>query len=407
MTAFEPNDDDPELKEALLASLRPQESGVTSTNTPAFGPATRSQYESGKWDLVPTTTLREIMSDPEPEDRKRDLGVPAFLKPSLEDHRIGALLTIYHEIPMIRELFLDRANTIANYGNDREWWTGKTMEGLSMTVTEEVEHADFRHELQRLMAFLDKTDRSYGSAEALVNLPLVQRLLRNSDKNTDSAVVEAFKEVCQNNQSKIKKLFSRGVDGPAEIIQKEFAILELSLPSDDSPAETIYDIADAAMWESSGYDLNSTPFLTNIGEVIAFRLNAWATAKKRISVPAVWYPDRYLETGRQAALDMRLSKLEIFNVLERIDRLQTGLTNVTLRDDRQIKVKELIQAALQHDREQLEEDSSTASDDMEESLMILDRVNKTKGLSAELLKLMESIDRKLIGMPHFWLISHH
>jgi hypothetical protein len=399
MTAYNSNND-PELAQALAASLLPQESGVTNTEAPAFGPATRSQYEQGKWELVPTTTLREVILDPEPLERKRDLGVPAFLKPSVEDHRVGALLTIYHEIPMLREMFLDRSNIIANYGNDREWWTGKAMEIPTITGTEELEQADFRHELQRLMAFLDKTDRSYGSAEALVNLPLVKQIFRSGpSRDIDSAVLEAFKEISRNSQSKIKKLFSRGVDGPEENNDQEFAILQLPLPLRNSYAETLYDIADSVMWEATSLDLNSSPFLTNIGEVISFRFTDWDQSKKKgITVPAVWYPDRYLDTGRQAALDMRLRRQDIVNDLEKIEMIENGLTNVDLRSGRRIKVKELFSAALQHDRDEPEAQFGVSPDDTEENISSVPRPSKSKKLSAELLKIVESIDRKLIGI---------
>jgi len=83
---------DPELQQALAASradlgMPPQESGVTGTEVVHFGPATRSQYEQGQWDMVPIgkSSAREVFVEPEPADRKREPGTPAFLKPSVAD----------------------------------------------------------------------------------------------------------------------------------------------------------------------------------------------------------------------------------------------------------------------------------------------------------------------------------
>lgn len=391
---------DPELAQAIAASMQPQETGITSTDQAAFGPANRIQYEPGKWDLVPvSTSAREILLDPEPEDRKRDLGVPAFLKPSADDNRLAALLTIYHEIPMIREMFLDRANVIANYGTDREWWTGKPIETPTITGAVEDEQADFVHELQRLMAFLDKTERSYGSAEVLARLPYVRRYLAH-ERDLESAVLEAYKSVFSaDNQAKIKRLFSKGVDGPEELSSKEFAILELPLPKKDACAETIYDIADSVLWESTAINLDCSPFLSNIGEIITFRFTGWDESKKNgVAVPAVWYPDRYLESGRQAALDMRLRKQDIESDLEKIDMLENGLTYHDLRSGKRIKIEELFKAALQHDQDEIEDDPGTVNDNMEESMMYSHRSANSKNLSAELRKLADRIDHKLLAL---------
>ena len=77
----------------MEAGLPPQETGITGTDQVFFGPANRSQYEPGKWDLVPTGNSSAqdfLLLDPEPAGRKRDIDTPAFLKPSIEDHRLGA-----------------------------------------------------------------------------------------------------------------------------------------------------------------------------------------------------------------------------------------------------------------------------------------------------------------------------
>jgi hypothetical protein len=212
---------DTELQQALAASAaeygqNAQESGVTNTNEVRFGPATRNEYETSNWAMVPMgkSAVREILNDPEPAERKRDiaLDIPAFLKPSTENNRLGALITIYSQIPLIREIFLPRVpqDTAPNYGHDKEWWTGKAIDvpqvfGEDMTPPSEV-----TMELQRLMAFLDKTERSYGSAEALANLSDVQRELaagKASDSHLlEAAVLRAWKNSMADNHQKVSTI---------------------------------------------------------------------------------------------------------------------------------------------------------------------------------------------------------
>ncbi len=122
---------DRELRQALAesrkeAGLPPQEEGITGVDEVHFGPATRAQYEQGKWEMVPVgkSSVQEIVVDPEPQERKRDLDAPAFLKPSISNHRLNALITIYHEIPLTRNVFLNTTDVLTSYGHDSEWWSG-------------------------------------------------------------------------------------------------------------------------------------------------------------------------------------------------------------------------------------------------------------------------------------------
>lgn len=393
------SNNDPELAEALRASLLPQENGITSTNKVSFGPATRSQYEQGKWDLVPTSYTQEIVLDPEPEDRKRDMSAPAFLKSGDDDNRLAALFTIYHEIPMMHEMFLDRANVLGFYGSNSEWWAGKPIQAPMMSSNVEEDIADFLHELQRLMAFLDQTERSYGSAEALANLPFVRDFCR-LDREPESAVLEAYKAVFStDNQAKIKRIFSRGVDGPEERNSQEFAILQLPLPKKDSYADTIYDLADNVLWDSMSIDLDSSPFLTNIGEVITFQFTGWDESKKnKVVVPAVWYPDRYLDSGRQAALNMRLEKHRVEVGLERAQTTEDSITYHELRSGKIIKVKDLLDIVLRHDKDEIEGIFEHSNDNREEGIGFPNHQPNSKNLSEQLQKLADRIDRKITGM---------
>ena len=86
-----------------------------------------------------------------------------------------------------------------NYGYDKEWWTGKAID-IPMVFGEDVTPPnEVNMELQRLMAFLDKTDRSYGSIESLANLRDVKKELRK-DSKLEAAVLKAWKNGIPNDQ---------------------------------------------------------------------------------------------------------------------------------------------------------------------------------------------------------------
>lgn len=376
--------------------LPTQESGVT-TNGVHFGPATQSQYEEKNWGMVPVgrTTAQEIMLDPEPADRKREPDTPAFLKPSIANHRLGALITIYHEIPMTRNIFLNNIDVLQNYGDSPEWWAGTAIEIPRLVADDEPLYPEVDRELQRLMAFLDGTDRSYGSIEPLVNLPDVQQAMR-LESTAEPAVMRAWSSIFEENNSRmVQQVFSEGVGSDQEDMLNQptkFAILELDLPEKGSSLETLYDIADEVLWPNLNPDnVNNSPYLSHIGEVIVFRVkDAPVGEYQSVKVPAVWYPDRYLKPGREAALQMRLQKKNVIEDLGRISNEEARLTTFTTKSGKTVKVRDLLEASLKHDEAQI--DNGVASETISQPSAAAAK------LSTELQKVMESIDKKLVSL---------
>lgn len=310
-------------------------------------------------------------------------------------------MTIYHEIPLLREVFLNRGVTQANYGHDNEWWAGKAIEVPYLSGSEPDEREELTYELQRLMAFLDKTDRSYGSTDALANLSAVKKWQRRRNMEIEAAVLNAWKGGIETRETgQVSKVFSIGVAGEDREDKNdvtEFAILDIPFPPKNSSHETLYDIADAVLWPypDSDTDISSSSYLEHIADVIVFRLEG-DESHKNIEVPAVWYPDRYLKSGRQAALDMRLRRREIEENLERIALLQDGLTHVSVKGgEKHINVQSLFKAALQHDVRQINDDSGHSHSSEDAPMPV-----KPSKLSAELQMIVASIDRKLLGISN-------
>lgn len=400
---FYGDDGDRELQEAIAASradvgLPPQATGTTNTAQVHFGPANRGDYESGQWDMVPLgVSSREILLDPEPADRKRDIDVPAFLKPSVAEHRLGALITMYHEIPAIREAFLDRGRVLSNlqYGHHPEWWNGYDIPVSNLHGDMETLEHEVPAEFQRLMAFLDKTDRTYGSVESLSNMKDVKRARRRYNF-LEAAVMAAWRASSAANPEGVRKIFSRGVQSEAEEDSEgeEFALLELTYPSNDAHHETIYDIADDVLWPVNT-DMLESSYLSHMADVIVFKLGADSVSHKKVDIPAVWYPDRYMKQNREAAWQMRMGKWEVSKELERIANLEERLTNFPARNGKIFKVHDLLTASLRHDNAQV--DDATRNVDEMDGVSFQESA-KTAKLSAQLQALVASIERKLAGM---------
>lgn len=397
------DDQDPELTKALAlsaqeAGLAPQE---TNNNSPAihFGPATREFYDSNQWSLVPIgrTSPTEPTSEPEPADRQREPGAPAFLKPSNQNHHLGALISIYHEIPMIRNIFLNTTDVLDTYVNDEKWWIGKPVERNEME-TDQKNSLEINLELQRLMAFLDDTKRSYGSVEALASLPSVLAFSKNIDgTDKDCALLEAWRQIFQDcSPETVNKIYSAGVASEeAEYDEKKFAILELYLPGHPF-YENLYDICDECLWpDFRPINLPMSPYLSHIAEVITFKIEA-SNSPKNIEYPAVWYPDRYLKSSREASLEMRMKKYETKEKIDNISKIEECLTTITSTNGKIFSVKKMLETSLRHDEFALEEENLPNKKDANFPQKSAD--TSAVNLSTELQKLVESIDKKVNGL---------
>ncbi len=411
---------DADLQKALAQSVQecglpPQEYGVTNSNNLHIGPATREDYNFNEWQMVhiPNTEPQEARPHPNAEDRKREDGTPSFLKPSSDGNRLASILTIYHEIPLAREIFLRRADLLPDYGHDPEWWAGKAITGtkearrsvgggLSDGVVSR-EGREVFHELQRLMAFLDKTERSYGSTEPLANLSFLKRA---APGDIESKFFEAWKFAQRDNPA-LNSLFSGAVqptgDAVAEDVDtgaKDFAILDLKLPNVNESEEysTIYDLTDKMLWAHSGLDVSTSAYLTHVADIVGFRL-VGNELSRSVIIPEIWFPDRYLEAGRGAALDMRMQKAEIRASIMKLQNLESMLTYFTLPGGKRLKVQDLFNVSLMHDAEPTVEDvvngvdPNTLDTDMNTEPRVGDKID----VSAELQKIMTSINKKLDG----------
>lgn len=384
-----------------------------------FGPANRPSYDDDQWAMVRGNSYaQEVLPDPDPADRKRKADEPAFLKPSIKETRLASILTIYHEIPLARQVLMNPDNLVTDYGYDAEWWTGKQI-GLpspnwtgetSWDVASPQDIDDFMREIQRLMAFLTGTERAYGSVDALIKMPA---LTIQGAADVETQFFEAWCDACRrsNQEHSIPLLFTTAVQpdaGRPALQEKHFAILDLDIPHPDNvedEKDTIYDLADEALWEVSGFEVEESAYLDTLAEVVAFRLVSRAAnnTDSRVRIPATWYPDRYLKENREEALKMRQKQAEIKAEIENIRLKERKLTHFRLSPGKTVKVKDLFAASMRHDANLVENNQPDGDEDHYHG-------NASKessvNISEELEKVMKSIDSKLLRMLHPDMQAH-
>ena len=298
----------------------PQETGVVDTQSKTLRPATRSHYEPAEWALtIPGAQTQEILLNPEPNLRKRQRNVPAFFKPSPAGHRLPALITILHAIPMAREALLNRNHMLPDYGREKDWWDGTPVKLLRIVnVDSDGRHMnenDIIYECQRLMAFLDETDRAYGSIDVLAGLEGLGGYENDKIAKFYGAWHSATAHVTTG--SPLASVFeSRGTkrnkSDPTCTQSESFWCLNALIESDVAGhGLTLYEVIDRILWEDSNEEEET--YFEGAGEVITIELanKVNEVPGLGIDIPAILYLDRYLPSATALAKDMRDRKARV------------------------------------------------------------------------------------------------
>ncbi|KAF8244775.1 hypothetical protein K440DRAFT_588153 [Wilcoxina mikolae CBS 423.85] len=313
------DDNDPELAEALKQSMQtasggeyaPQETGITGTHTsptnPNFAPAQENkEYNPSEWALT-TTATQEVSQEPPPVERKRAPGTPAFLRPSFSSYYLAGALTILHSIPRARESLLARDYTLSNYWYNPKWWTGGKIQTSRVVDLDNprfslIDAEEEVAEVQRLMAFLDGTDRAYGCVEILGDLPKVREQEQTAVPATffkswdlslswvyDSQVyrdMEVFTSVAHQIQT----------DGSDR--DQTFQILETTISQSDL---TLYSALDTMVWTDE-----ENPVYVDFADVVNFQIKTdMGVQGTGIDIPAALYLDRYTKPWLESVKDLK------------------------------------------------------------------------------------------------------
>ncbi|KAL9612101.1 MAG: hypothetical protein Q9167_003288 [Letrouitia subvulpina] len=314
-----------------------QETGVTASDQSYFGPVRHEHQETKNWIMTYSKpTAKEVLLNPEPKDRQRSPDTPAFLKPSPIGHRLSALLTILHSIPVSREAFLNREHIKTDYGYHSEWWDGTSIESSWVFDEQDpaaTESGDIIYELQRLMAFLSHTERAYGSTEALFNLPSIRCV---EGDHLIPHFLQSWKAAATHYDpaSPLAHVFTtEGVrtasDESNTPLKQQTCCLDLYINNEIAfTGQTIYDALDDMLWPSPDPTESGEVYLETVADVLVLQVTRQSEAGSGlgIKIPITWYSDRYLQPARKFVKQMLKDKAALKNEITRLDDEKAKLT---------------------------------------------------------------------------------
>lgn len=331
-------DEAADLQRALAESaaesgLPPQEAGVVDNDTSIkhFGPANRSEYDQEQWALVPTKADEAAKPEPAPSARRRAPGTPAFLrsvKGRTNRHRTGGLVSIFHTIPATRNIMLFSGPLANNYGSHLDWWKGAPIAKSAQYGTDvsgDEDRPEFSEELQRLVAFLDGTERAYGTVDVLAETRVVDPSLgewrpAHLEASFLGALLDAGTSCAPEHIDAM--VSTAGLEPALPEIGLEagsverFSFLDLKLEGEaGSQVNTLYDAFDRLFWNrafsdrSQGMEETVSAYLEKASDVFTVKFGGEGISKA-IDIPAVLYLDRYSTARRDLArlLQSRIRK---------------------------------------------------------------------------------------------------
>ena len=333
--------EDEQLNRAMAISMSDsqtlpgQETGTIDHGKPTFGPATRNYYEADAWAVVRPAAqiVEEILLNPEPNDRKRQPNTPAFFKTPSTSHRLSALIKILHAIPMAREALLNRTKTLQDYGHEKDWWDGTPVKVLRIVNMDadgrRFNEDDIIFEAQRLMAFLDKTDRAYGSTNVLAGFEGIG--LQNDGKASN--FMSIWQSASARYRSPLANIFeSVGTkldpSDPESARSEHFCYLSVSVDTETSgKALTLYEAMDHILWVDAKED--DDIYLEQIGDIFTLEVKNQVenVPGLGIEVPSIWYADRYLPSHLQQAKGMLAQKAAVTAQFQKEEKLQAKFSS--------------------------------------------------------------------------------
>ncbi|KAL5382755.1 hypothetical protein DPSP01_006314 [Paraphaeosphaeria sporulosa] len=282
-----------------------QESGVVGKAGTAgvLRPATQNYYDSASWALVPAAKSTEFIPDASLNDQERK-EQPGFIKPAVGDNHLPAFITMLHSIPLVRNTLLAPAISTNNYWRGEDWWKG-TASATSIIVDDDTgtkngAELELIYEVQRLIAFLDASDRTYASLEAFLSLDawaqprftvpgeisendLVKFLMRWSSMYR-ARVPDALPENVLSSEVNVSGKLER-----SHVLQIDMANID---PGFVEP--TLYDYIDEILFTDY-----AKAHITKPSSILVLSLKSMGS-KRSCKIPAILYADRYLEENRAA-----------------------------------------------------------------------------------------------------------
>ncbi|KAI4114270.1 MAG: hypothetical protein LQ345_004921, partial [Seirophora villosa] len=355
--------EDADLQKAMDLSksqlLPAQDSGTIAADKPYFGPVRHEYHDTKSWVMTTSkSTAKEIILNPEPKDRRRPTGTPAFFRPSPASHRLPGVMKILHAIPAAREALLGLDRVSSDYGFQSEWWDGAPIEAPLIVDAGEaytMSDTDVICESQRLMAFLDNTERAYGSTEALSTFPSLRMCEGDSiirgflyTWSGDAAYHESAAGLCE----LFKSTGTKVIQG--DIQCEETVMLDLEVNEIFSePGQTLYDVMDALLWPGwDGTEHEQQIFFDNVADVLLLRVARGDNAAKGLDmkVPPVWYSDRYRQSAQARIQEMLAAKTAVKREIDELEarKQKAAEFSPSNQQGKSMAVNRLLEVARRH-----------------------------------------------------------
>ena len=302
--------------------------------TQSFGPANRDYYPPNQWSLV--TTSHAVLPDPEPRQRVRMIGSPSFIKTNQEESRLPGLLAIYQQIPMACEALLVRDHVRPEYGTAKNWWQGDPVRVrghvVSLDNTDQVDDpTPVIDEVQRLMAFLELTERAYGSCDALIeSIGSSKYRPWTSEIDADAHLLTTWLGECAEAETneKLRDVFTTAafdkLNGDV-ISNQTFQVFILTLRYDLDGTPSLYDLIDEVLWGTWVVE-HPSEVTFKPGHILTFQFKSSGNPAEW---PLVWYADRYLEKNKDKALHMLHEQNRIEEERNTLQMQQNKMEQVT------------------------------------------------------------------------------
>lgn len=391
-----------------------QETGVVGKDGAdnQFGPATKEYYDASQWAMVPRTiSSGEIIPDVDIEERKNLAGEPRLLKHIPEGDYLSNFLTICHAIAGARETMLMRDCTSSSYGQEGEWWRGNPISMPRIVHTDSGTPVDpeagkseeIIAEVQRLMAFLDCSDRSYASPGALTQTEAIKDETPAITKSR--TLLEHFIQqwiLAVRNKTdenvNVSGLFNTRTAAKSMDDDGDNLLFDLRTDPPDGEKADLTELMDGLLWSNDS--LQEPNFIECPAEVLVIRVShAHQNATQlQVDVPAELYLDKYLQDSINATMGMRQEIAAGKTRIKKIGEIEKKLTTWKHpRRNEQLDAKVLLEHAHGHfsgsNKEKL------ANGDMANGVLAADDDEAPpphyEGIAQKIEKVIASIDNKL------------
>ena len=367
-----------------------QQTGIINSK-PVFGPATRTHYDDS-WSMVPSSVY--IVPDPEPRQRQLPQGEPRILKPSARFNYLPAAIAILHSIPLFRNALLAPNTTQSDYWRGDDWWRGNAEAQARIIVSgpdedvEDVHALDVLHEIQRLMAFLGRSDRAYATVSSLLELDAWKEVHPPMNDEEDDLLKflllwsVAYEGQMPNVQLSGELRSTVTISGGNPI---ENFVLDCTVLRDSRPALDLYDVLDDGLFDSD----KGSAHIVNISKVLILRLASSGKDAKDLGcrIPATLYADRYLEINKPIIDGMNRDMRQYEDTLSEIDSTVQRLKYYTPKKPGAKRVETLKMLETSIKAFQPRESNEEQEPDMKDAATL-----------SQLETLYHSIESKLAGM---------